>query len=155
MKIELTQEQVKALAQGVVPTELKEQAEAALPKSRVPDSWRELKEIKGYWLDGDSNIHSADCINAPRHRNIFATKSQAKSALAAAQLSQLMKATNGDWVLDWEDIRTAKYCIRRYANRIEGVDWKGTYSLLAFPSAELRDEFMTKHEALIKQYFEL
>ena len=155
MKIELTQEQIKALAQGVVPNELKEQAEAALPKSRVPDSWKALKEISGHYIDSLGKID--DDRNVPStsaNKHIFATESQAKSALAAAQLSQLMKATNGAWVADWGN-EEDKYCIYRCENDVSVETYWHTYSFLAFPTAELRDEFMTKHEALIKQYFEL
>jgi hypothetical protein len=122
------------------------------------DSWYELGKINGYYIshaaeicEVDSNVHSE-----PKHRNVFATKKQAESALAYAQLTQLM-ADCGDCEIDWIKCNL-KYIIRRKYDSIDIV--KNSYSLntfhfLAFNTEQIRDEFLEKHEGLIKKFYQL
>ena len=127
-------------------------------KDEIP-SWWDLKKIEGYFIDRSSNI----CIETGlgiQHaiKNVFATESQAKSALAMAQLSQLMKALGDECKVDWF-VATNKFCINRFDNKLGYGIGTGahinTYHFLAFKTASVRDAFLAKHEELIKQYFEL
>lgn len=123
-------------------------------KSVVPDSWEDLKEVKGWWIDMYSEIEEvieADCRND--NKNLFVTENQAKKALAMAQLSQLMKAT-GDCEIDWSDYKK-KYCIIREGNDISTSYSYHVYLFLSFNTESIRDEFMEKHMDLIRTYFEL
>ena len=72
------------------------------------------KKIKGYFIDHDEssiiffdseeNQFTDDYEIGSDFKNIFKTEKQAKSALAYAQLTQLMALPeyNGDWVPDWD-----------------------------------------------------
>ena len=54
-------------------------------------SWEELGDFDGYYLNGIGAHHNvADDSN----KGLYATKAQAQSALAMAQLSQLMEEVN-------------------------------------------------------------
>lgn len=125
-----------------------------LTKKELPKNFSDLGNIGGYWINGIGVIcerevvkgESLDC-SKPR----FATEKQAKSALAMAQLSQLMKAYNGDWEPDWNSNNT-KYCIIRERDVVFKSDSMITYRFLAFKTPELRDEFLKNFKDLIKQY---
>ena len=70
--------------------------------------------IKGYYLGSNSKIFDLDCLSDFCEKATFKTEKQAKSALAYAQLTQLMALPeyNGDWVPDWSD-EDIKFIIRR------------------------------------------
>jgi hypothetical protein len=119
--------------------------------SLVLDSWEDLKEIEGYWIDDNSdineNIHAAHKF----HRNIFPTREYAEAALALAQLLQIRQRCIGNWKPDWTNSLQSKHvitpekdeiCIRilYYSNRP-----------LSFPTFEIAKEFLKKHETLIQQ----
>ena len=79
--------------------------------------------IYGYLIDSDD---SEVCGFEENFRASFGSKCcfkterQAKSALAYAQLTQLMALPeyNGDWVPDWDDETELKYVIKRSRNNI-------------------------------------
>lgn len=118
--------------------------------------WEDLGEISGWEVNplGEA-MYVRDCSASVNNWNIHATKQQALSAWAAAQLSQLMKHVNGEWVADFGNGSQSKYILRRYNNRIDKVCFENIYYLLAFPTAAIRDQFLSDHEQLIKTYFEL
>ena len=139
------------------------------PELNVRNEWESKfvgGKIKGYFIDHDeSSINffdseesqfidddgiSSDC------KNIFKTEKQAKSALAYAQLTQLMALPeyNGDWVPDWTNDEF-KYTIGKYSGNIELEYFSKTYYPISFKSAEIRDKFLEKNLDLLKEYFEL
>lgn len=125
-------------------------------KEPKPDAWQELGVIKGHYVTHHAEIsEEVNGFPAEANKNIFATEKQAKSALAAAQLSQYMAKVNEGWEPDWSAVTSSKYCISRDANTtIVGV-WTTTYKWLSFKSKEVRDKFLQDHLDLIKTYFEL
>lgn len=86
-------------------------------------------------------------------KTIQLTTEQAKSALAMAQLSQLMKDLGYECDVDWDNECTIKFCIHREYDRIFAEDTRNSFEFLAFKTKKLRDKFMEKHEHLIKEYF--
>ena len=108
-------------------------------------------EIKSYNLNGDYSCRWKD-----DNLNVFATKKQAKSALAMAQISQIMANDErfGGVVTDkeWED-HSKKYTIPRdNMNAIcNGIAYYN-YSFLAFHTQEQRDLFLKENEDLVKDY---
>ena len=135
----------------------------------VRNEWESMfvgRKIKGYFIDHDeSSINffdseesqfidddgiSSDC------KNIFKTEKQAKSALAYAQLTQLMALPeyNGDWVPNWTD-RSKVYAIIRIGNKVQRDCSIEYYCEIAFKSSEIRDRFMQNNLDLLKEYFEL
>ena len=138
------------------------------PELNVRNEWESKfvgGKIKGYFIDHDeSSINffdseesqfiddgiSSDC------KNIFKTEKQAKSALAYAQLTQLMALPeyNGDWVPDWSNDQF-KYIIGRYSDNIKINRYSKIYYPISFKSAEIRNRFLENNLDLLKEYFEL
>jgi len=122
-------------------------------KPRVK-KWEDLGMISGYCITKYSGLEYEPHLNSvPAFRNLFVTENQAKSALAMAQLSQLMKHVNGGWVPDWGLDGEEKYCIRCYKNGIELVSFILINQFLAFKTPEIRNQFLRDHKELIEQYF--
>ena len=116
--------------------------------------WSELgNSLKGFYIGENSHIKEANCLINLFHRNVFATKKQAESALAMAQLSQLMADLGDECDVDWSDNSYNKYCITRIGNHIHATNYYTIYEFLAFKTESVRDAFLEKHEELIKQYF--
>ena len=67
--------------------------------------WEDLENIEGWYVSTSSNICKLDLKTKTfnKLKNVFATENQARSALAMAQLSQLMYR-------DWETLGN-RYCI--------------------------------------------
>lgn len=109
--------------------------------------------MKGYTINGD--LWEA-LTNLPINYDTFATKKQAKSALAMARISQIMANDKrfGGAVTDeeWNNAEYIKYSIRRHKN-ICIKDICGTfYQFLAFHTREQRNLFMKENMDLIKDY---
>ena len=79
------------------------------------------KNIEGYCLDCDNDIidFTTNCVSE-FDKDTFKTEAQARSALAYAQITQLMALPeyNGDWVPDWNDDKQIKYIIIRFKDKI-------------------------------------
>ena len=112
------------------------------------------KFISGWYL-GDDYVYK-ETNEENTDRSTFKTEKQAKSALAYAQLTQLMALPeyNGDWVPDWSD-GDVKYIIRRYRSSINLDYYTNTHHFLAFKSEEIRNKFHENNLDLLKEYFEL
>lgn len=127
-----------------------------------------FKPIKR-WRDGNPHVDgwdsSSDYITGKYYGlpwkdgnlNIFATKKQAKSALAMAQISQIMANDDrfGGAVTDkeWEDTDLDKYVIlRNNMNATVNGIAHYNYSFLAFHTPEQRDLFLKENEDLVKDY---
>ena len=83
----------------------------------------------------------------------FIDEKHAKSALAMAQISQLLPYFGGPITdEEWEDIYTIKYIICRTASGINCGCYTFNYDFLAFHTAEQRDNFLKYNERLVKDY---
>ena len=127
---------------------------------KYPKSWNEAfisEAIKGYYIEGSSIEHTGHNKCTIEDRGTFKTEKQAASALAYAQLTQLMALPcyNGDWTPNWDDPNQEKYCITRMKYDIVKLDYSGYFSFLAFKSEKVRDEFFNNHMDLIKQFHQL
>ena len=135
-------------------TILSEFTDSELGIKKELKSWNELgNSLKGFYIGEKSHIEEANCLINPFHRNVFATKKQAESALAMAQLSQLMADLGDECDVDWGLHSGLKYVIYRWNNEIETVTVSSTHYFLSFKTKKVRDAFLEKHEELIKQYF--
>ena len=100
------------------------------------------------------------CIDKPWkdcNFDIFATEKQAKSALATAQISQIMANDErfGGPITDeeWKNTDLDKYVIlRNNMNAIYVGIAHYNYSFLAFHTDEQRDLFLKENEDLVKDY---
>ena len=139
LKLYFSNEAIKQLlADGFI-----EETEKQLPKS-----WEDLKIIQGYWIDEFSNIKDCSCLPSDNNRNIFSKKEEALAAIALAQLSQLKKAYNGDWIPDYTD-NESKYVIYFDCERVCLASFKSSRSFFTFKTKELRDEFARNFKELI------
>lgn len=127
-------------------------------KKEEPKLWNDgfPKEITGYYISQDSDITYANCYSYDQNRNVFKTFKQANSALAMAQISQIMAndkrfggpITNEEWGCN--DV--AKYVIQRQQNNIMCGFTFTVNHFLAFHTKEQRDLFLKENEDLVKDY---
>jgi len=130
-----------------------------LTKKALPKSWNELNKdsVKGFYIDAH-NIKEAisNDVGLEYRTSRFTTKKIAKSALAMAQLSQLMAVYNDGWEFNPDGnfkVTSHAYVIIRRHNEIKSDYFENNWAFLAFKSAELRDKFLANFEHLIKEYF--
>lgn len=121
--------------------------------------WRDdySKSISGYVIDNNSIIHKrSNVTNGSSNYNLFATKKQAKSAFAMAQISQIMANDErfGGVVADeeWVNYGIVKWTIERSENKIITTFRHYTYTFLAFHTTEQRNLFLKENEDLVKDY---
>lgn len=120
---------------------------------------KEDKEAKGYFIGFESNIifHTPTQYNHREHK-YFASRKQAKSALAMAMISQIIANDIehfGGVVTDkeWENSDEWKFVIYRLHNNICVKSVRSNYQFLAFHTGEQRDLFLEKYPNLVKEYF--
>ena len=115
------------------------------------------KDIDGFYISSLSHVCSLNNNCSKSEKATYKTEKQAKSALAYAQLTQLMALPeyNGDWVPDWSDNDNVKHVIRRYFNEIDFDYYSNTHHFLAFKTEQIRDIFFENNYDLLKEYFEL
>lgn len=126
-----------------------------LTKKELPKSWIELIPVNGHTISTSGNGTTNKTYTSGRiDKSVFATEKQAKSALAMAQLSQLMAVYNDGWEFKPNStIKNSGYVLLRLEGRIHRDYFCSQYQFLAFKSAELRNEFLLNFEPLIKEYF--
>lgn len=126
-------------------------------KVKKVNTWKDIKYMQGSVIHGDSTIHDVSmCVRENVDKNIFFSEKYAKSALALAQISQLMifyggEITNEEWSNDeW------KYSIsinnKGIINNISMVHIK---EIIAFHTEEQRYKFLSFPEniQLIKDLY--
>ena len=129
-------------------------------KKKTVERWVDNpdNEVRGYYINEGAIAWRSTFLRYSTHKCIFSTKEQAQSALAKAQLSQIIKndprfggsITNEEWKSS-----SSKYTIRRVENVIRTYADTFLWAFLAFHTEEQRDLFLKENEALIRQYFEL
>lgn len=128
-----------------------------LTLSKIQKRWRdnEYKTISGYYTYTDSRIiYLEDHSNTKENYNLFATRKQAKSALAMAQISQIMANDErfGGVVTDEEWADKSWYSIIRINNNLR-ITIRFCYELLAFHTKKQADLFLEENRDLIKDYY--
>ena len=129
-------------------------------KSEYPKSWEEAfvgNNVYGYWIISSGEIRIANKTALRSDKNTFKYEEQAESALAYAQLTQLMALPcfNGDWKPNWTSSNNEKkYGISFYNNK---YDIESTYTwhyFLAFKSEEKAKIFLELYKDLIDVFFQ-
>ena len=122
-------------------------------KEKVINCWEDIKWINGVYIDSYSDFNiCVDRSNSHLHNNVFLNKKYAISALALAQISQLLPYY--DSKVDW-NICTKKYCIARTYDYLTINVLQNTYHVLAFNTREEAERFLKYNEQLVKDYFML
>jgi hypothetical protein len=130
-------------------------------KTRLIEKWEDLigkeKPKTQVWVgNSDSNINSDEeegILIKDSSRFEFIDRKHAKSALAMAQISQLMPFYGG--VItdeEWKNPNIGKYAIDRYGEKLCKDKLKTRFEFLAFHTIEQRDSFLKCNERLIKDY---
>jgi hypothetical protein len=126
-----------------------------LGKKQLPKSWEELDIVKGFFVQNDSVIWTADPVKAvPSNQNVFATENLAEShGKAAAKLSQVMAVYNDGWVVDWNDAMQDKWCILFVQKNLKIHSGFVTKHFLTFKTEQLAEEFLSNFREDIETYF--
>lgn len=120
--------------------------------------WEDIKRISGVYIDLESNIKADPCaklLASDRNKLMYINEKHAKSALAMAQISQLMPYYGGPITdKEWKDAGKIKYCIENYLGSMEFTAAYCYSTLLGFHTEEQRDKFMSYPEnvQLVKDY---
>lgn len=125
-----------------------------LRKKKPTPKWEDLKRISGYYIVENCIIRSATNVTTNgENKNVFLTEKHAKSALAMAQISQLMPYYGGEITeQEWLDRSMFKYIIKRDGCSIKLDIHHTIYKFIAFHTEEQRDEFLKNNEQLVKDY---
>jgi hypothetical protein len=116
-------------------------------KEELPKTWRELKEINGWYVDGHSCIHSCNENPDTNNKNTYRTESQAKASIALAQLSQLREVYRDGWKPELEN--GYRYIINCEKGGLSiGMVYGHSY-FLSFQSEEIAQEFLNNFRDLI------
>lgn len=125
----------------------------------VQEFWsdKENKDADGYFIGFESDIIHSYAKYTKEKYKYFASKKQAKSALAMAMISQIMAndvENFGGVVTDeeWKNRTLVKYSIRRLNNDIRFMCSYLDYRFLAFHTKDQRDLFLEKYPNLVKDY---
>ena len=125
----------------------------------IVKKWRNNhSKVTGYFLSGNRIRRIPDYFHEKwenGNHDVFATEKQAKSALAMAQISQIMANDErfGGTITDKEWEQNCYYrVIFRHRNSIAKGASTGTYRFLAFHTVEQRDLFLEENEDLVKDY---
>lgn len=120
--------------------------------------WKDIERVEGIYISntsGFSHVNTDVDKNNSWDKNIFIDMRHAKSALAKAQISQLMPYYGGEITKEeWGDFDLAKYVITRCGNDSETGVARSYYEFLAFHTEEQRDRFLSFPEnvQLVKDY---
>ena len=122
-------------------------------KPIVKNGWRYTDpKVGGYYLSGNKieNLYPESGIWDDGNHDVFSTEKQAKSALALAQISQIIDNDNrfGGPITDEEfkDESIWKYAINRNKNKIKM--YEGTFGIdhfLSFHTPTQRDLFLKEN----------
>ena len=116
-------------------------------------TWNELVCVSSCYISNFSNIKPATKVKiCDENRAVFLNERYAKSALAMAQISQLMPYYGGEITNEEWGNSSPKYIIDRYGNMINITFHTNAYYFLAFHTKEQRDMFLENNEQLVKDY---
>ena len=121
-------------------------------KEKKINSREDLENIRGVYINYNSSIQECEVSSDDTNKNVFLNEKYAKSALALAQISQLLPYYDSN--VDWKKVKY-KYCIDKEYNKIVINPWTNVYHVLAFNSPEEAERFLKYNEQLVKDYFML
>lgn len=126
-------------------------------KDSKPRSWKEYCDkvvgtdcFRAWFAVGQEAVSVSNRLNCPQ-ANEFNTEEEAKAFLALGKLIQLRDAWWGDWKPDWKDNETSKFII--FCERgVPVKNYSYTYQhTLAFPTEEMRNDFLKTFRDLIEE----
>ena len=123
-------------------------------KKNAINCWKDLEKISGCSITNESDIvHWSELTTIEGNKNVFLNDKYAKSALALAQISQLLPYYDSN--VDWNNKSTIKYSVFRMRNEIVIDSYTVSYHFLSFNSRKEAERFLKYNEQLVKDYFML
>jgi hypothetical protein len=121
-------------------------------KKQVVNCWEDLPKVSGVLIDNTSSkIYESGYFPVTfSNKNIFLAEKYAKSALALAQISQLLPYY--DTKVNWNKFGE-KYVIVRNCNGLSIDINYNIYQLLAFNTYAEAARFLKHNEPLVKDYY--
>lgn len=122
-------------------------------KEEVVNCWEDIKRINGVWIAHLSDIQSYEGVPPYKtNKNVFLNEKYAKSALALAQISQLLPYY--DSKVDWGTL-DMKWVISREWNNIAIRPYSMAYHVMAFNTRAEAERFLKYNEQLVKDFYML
>lgn len=127
-------------------------------KKQVINTWKDIKRIEGCFINNYSEIRklelptNKDCFD----RNVFISERYAKSALALAQISQLMPYYGGEITdEEWRNVKLRKYGVLFYNSKIATNVYYDTKQMIGFHTEKQVNKFLSFPEnvQLIKDLY--
>lgn len=123
------------------------------PIKQNVNTWEDIAEVEGWFISTESAISCCNMeesvFDAIKDRNVYRNKKYAKSALALAQISQLLPYY--DTQVDWET-GTTKHVIRKFDGKIDITYSTHECYVLAFNTEEELERFLRHNKQLVKDY---
>lgn len=116
--------------------------------------WEDIDRIKGTYIDGNGIFKEVDrAYPVNENKNIFIDDRHAKSALAMAQISQLMPYYGGEITKDeWKNGKPNKYSIDNVKNDVFFTTHSVFKIFLSFHTEEQRERFYKNNKQLVHDY---
>jgi hypothetical protein len=135
---------------------LENYTEAELNPPTYPTTWEEcMKQIgvgNTYYTHGLGKAVKEEYTQKISNCYInYPTRELAEASIALAQLSIAREVYRGGWVPDWGNEKQKKYCIYFFENKIDAWGSTRTHIFLSFPTAEIRNVFLTNFRDLIEK----
>ena len=127
-------------------------------KKELPKTWEEcIAKIKDLeYIDTNGDIEEVDFnVNLVNDHINDIPAGLGEPMLALMQLLVCREVYRQGWKPNWKDDKEIKYCIERVENYITKETYELTATVLAFQSAEIRDEFLENFRDLIEEAKEL
>jgi hypothetical protein len=122
-------------------------------KKAEVNCWEDLKYVTGTYISDNSYMNLAKGgLTQFNNKNVFLNKKYAKSALALAQISQLLPYYDTD--VYW-NILDPKYCICRVKKELAILPFAKHYHILAFNTEDEAERFLKHNEQLVKDFYML
>lgn len=122
-------------------------------KEKVVNCWKDIEAISGTWISHSSEFYDYhDKMPCYGNKNVFLNEKYAKSALALAQISQLLPYYDSN--VDWNN-NTSKFCVYREGNNIDIKIFSFIYHPLAFKTYEEAARFLKHNKQLVKDFYML
>lgn len=120
-------------------------------KDTKPMSWEEF--VKLHYSKDIVRGFSATAFDYRQNPlyNRFNTANKAKAFCALGKLIQLRDAWVGEWAPDWSNINQSQYCIGINSNKVSTACTIFQQRILAFPTQEMRDDFLETFRDLIEE----
>lgn len=123
-------------------------------KKQIVNCWDDLEIVRGCYLNTSSKICPFPVgYVCATNRNLYINEKYAKSALALAQISQLLPYYDSN--VDWSDDSKIKYVITRNGDKIEINRFNYSYHVMAFNTLGEANRFLEYNKQLVEDYFML